>query len=491
MSLDDRLIDLLRSTGRWGDWALDQIVPSRGGFLAFLQERWPIFLHRRLESQLGGLGDQLEPDDLQFSGPKDLPFDHDDVRVYIDNLFTDGLLVPTSSIPFALVKETWMAAGVVGSQANDHLSRFRKLIQLLHSASPSSNSDYQTWVQIASRWAEVVALRWSLPEGLSTEDTARFVDAHQMIEANFQDWMVAHYASLHSLPYLPRPVMLNQIPLFMAQQLRGKGSTAKLAVLVVDGLAMDQWAVVRQEMPPMKWITEEFGLFAWVPTLTSVSRQSIFAGEPPFFFGQSLDTTRKEEQHWVRFWEDQGLRDGDIAYACQGTLEDDDAFITRIQEKIDHPRCRVAGIVVGTIDQMLHGIVTGTDGMHAGVRHWAKRGSLWRLLDTLLGCGFDVVLTADHGNVESVGIGKPNVGATAEQRGERVHVFPNALLRSNVASKYPGSLEWPCVGLPDDYLALIAPALRAFIGEGRRSVAHGGICIEEVIVPFVTVARAQ
>jgi hypothetical protein len=45
------------------------------------------------------------------------------------------------------------------------------------------------------------------------------------------------------------------------------------------------------------------------------------------------------------------------------------------------------------------------------------------------------------------------------------------------------------VGLPDDYLALIAPALRAFIGEGKRTVAHGGICIEEVIVPFVTIAH--
>ena len=86
----------------------------------------------------------------------------------------------------------------------------------------------------------------------------------------------------------------------------GEGAGRKLAVVVVDGLAMDQWAVVRQELPSRKWITEEFGLFAWVPTLTSVSRQSIFAGDPPFFFGQSLDTTRKEEQHWTRFWDDRG-----------------------------------------------------------------------------------------------------------------------------------------------------------------------------------------
>jgi hypothetical protein len=140
---------------------------------------------------------------------------------------------------------------------------------------------------------------------------------------------------------------------------------------------------------------------------------------------------------------------------------------------------------------MLHGIVNGTDGMHAGVRHWAKRGSLRRLLDALLERGFEVILTADHGNVEGVGIGKPNVGATADERGERVHVFSDPLLRANVAEKFPGSLEWPSIGLPDDYLPLIAPPLRAFIGEGKRTVAHGGTCIEEAIVPFVTIASAE
>jgi hypothetical protein len=488
-SLDDRFIHLLRSAPHWHDWPLDQIVPSRASFLEFLQERWPIFLRRRLGLDAGGLQQEPEPYDLQFSGPKHLPFDHDDVRVYIDNLFTDRLLVPTSSVSRALVEESWMAIGVTGSEAADQAARFRKLLQLLQSDTPSSSSDYQAWVKAATRWAEIVALRWS-PKDLPSDDKDRFHGAHQLIEQHFQEWMFAHYAALHSLSYLPRPVMLHQIPRYMAHRLAMKGTGQKLAVVVVDGLAMDQWAVVRQEMPSRKWVVEESGLFAWVPTLTSVSRQSIFAGDPPFYFGSSLDTTRKEEQHWLRFWEDRG-RKGDAIYVCQGTLEDDDVFTKRVIEKIDRPRCRVAGIVVGKIDQMLHGIVTGTDGMHASVRHWAQRGSLWRLLDTLLDRSFEVILTADHGNVQGLGVGKPNVGVTADERGERVHVFSNALLRSNIAAKYPGSIEWPSIGLPEEYLPLIAPPLRAFVGEGQRTVAHGGICIEEVIVPFVTIARQE
>jgi hypothetical protein len=58
--------------------------------------------------------------------------------------------------------------------------------------------------------------------------------------------------------------------------------------------------------------------------------------------------------------------------------------------------------------------------------------------------------------------------------------------------KFPAPIqliEWPTIGVPEDYLALIAPARRAFITEGRQTVAHGGVCLEEVIVPFVSITR--
>ncbi len=490
-SLDARLIHLLRSAGQWHDWPLDQILSSRTAFLQFLQERWPIFVQHRLDTVKGVLSEEPESYDLRFSGPKFLPFEHDDVRVYVDNLFTDGLLAPTTTVSRSLVEGTWMAVGVAGPDSADHTARFRRLLELLHSNSPTQSSDHHAWVQAAVRWAEIIALRWSLPGNVTSEDSDRFDAAHQLIEQTFSEWMAAHYISLHSLSYVPRPIMLHHVPKYMSHRLAVKGLDAKLAVVVIDGLAMDQWVVIRQEMPHREWVTEDFGAFAWVPTLTSVSRQSIFAGDPPFFFGQSIGTTRKEEQYWSRFWEDRGLRKGDAVYACQGNQEDDDAYIARVTEKLDEPRCRIAGIVVGKIDQMLHGIVTGTDGMHASVRHWAKRGSLWRLLDALVDRNFEVVITADHGNVEGIGIGKPNVGVTADERGERVHVFPDAHLRANTAAIFPRAMEWPNIGLPDDYFPLIAPPLRAFIGEGKRTVAHGGICIEEVIVPFVTVARSN
>lgn len=129
------------------------------------------------------------------------------------------------------------------------------------------------------------------------------------------------------------------------------------------------------------------------------------------------------------------MRQDAVAYVCQGIQESDQSFIAHVQETIDRPRCSVLGIVVGTIDQMLHGVVTGTDGLHASVRHWGQRGALRDLIDILLAGGFEIVLTADHGNVEGIGIGKPNVGVTAEERGERLHVFRDNHLRARIHTR--------------------------------------------------------
>jgi len=289
--------------------------------------------------------------------------------------------------------------------------------------------------------------------------------------------------------------MVHHVPHHIARDFvsTGAGPAKRLALLVVDGLAIDQWVPVRNalrvQLPPDVRLDEDVS-FAWVPTLTGISRQAIFAGEPPFMFGGSLGSTHKEADHWQRFWEERGANRVEIGYACQKRQEPDAAFFDRVRTIIEYPRMRLLGVVVGTIDQSMHGVVTGSRGLHSVVRDWAKSGSLARLITSLLDSGYKVFVTADHGNIEGLGIGKPNVGALAEERGERVHVFADELTRESVRAKFPGSLAWPRIGLPDTYHVLLAPGRGAFIHEGKTTVAHGGIAVEEVIVPFVKLQKA-
>ena len=94
--LDDRLIHLLRRSGGFDSWPLEVIVPNRDAFFSFLQERWPLFLDHLAGNAGDGPRDASESFSPDLEGPADLPFDHDDVRVYIDNLFVEGMLSPVS-----------------------------------------------------------------------------------------------------------------------------------------------------------------------------------------------------------------------------------------------------------------------------------------------------------------------------------------------------------------------------------------------------------
>lgn len=496
-SLDDRFIRLLEDSGRWQDWPLDQIVPSRTAFLGFLQERWPLFLQRRARARTDQAREPEPPYGLRFKGPLDIPFDHDDVKIYIDNLFLEGHLVPTDLVSREDIADPWMHVGVSSQdEGAAEQERFTRLSERLDKELPAEEADHREWVGYSRLWAEWAAARWRMGDQQSEDVLERFSRLHDAIEARFSAWMTGHFASLYNLSFAQRPVMVHHVPHHIARGFTrtGAGPTRRHALLVVDGLALDQWVAVRNAMrgqlaEDIRF--EEDVTFAWVPTLTGVSRQSIFAGGPPYLFGASLGSTHKEQDHWRRFWEEKGATRQEIGYACQKKQEPDSAFFARVQELAEHPRMRVLGLVVGTVDQTMHGMVTGSRGLHSVVRDWGQSGALAKLITSLLDTSFEVVITADHGNIEGVGIGKPNVGAVADERGERVHVFTDELTRETVHGQYPGSLPWPQTGLPETYLALLPPGRGAFIHEGKSTVAHGGIALEEVLVPFVKVRRQE
>jgi len=98
-------------------------------------------------------------------------------------------------------------------------------------------------------------------------------------------------------------------------------------------------------------------------------------------------------------------------------------------------------------------------------------------------------LTADHGNVDAIGSGRINQGVAAELRGERVRTYRSQPLVEQSAQAYPSAVHMPLPGLPADYLPLFAGPRSAFVTEGEQLVVHGGISVEELIVPFVKVTQ--
>ncbi|HUJ08534.1 MAG TPA: BREX-3 system phosphatase PglZ [Verrucomicrobiae bacterium] len=481
--LDERFIHLLRQRHVFDDWPLSTLLPDREAFFAFLQERWPIFLDREASNGTPNVRDGSGPYGLATQGPLDLPFDHHDIRVYIDNLFTEGLLRPVAHAHAISLAKTWAAIGVQTDEKEDRSRRFRKLVETLPSALPTDDAKYSEWCAFARGWAELLLLANAQPDD---GEVNRFVDGLRIQVNNvFTAWLLKRYAGLVNLPPTP-PVMLHHIPRFLACQMT-EDSHAKIAILVLDGLSLDQWLVIRETLALRQpsLVFREQTVFAWVPSLTSVSRQAAFAGRPPLFFPNSIHTTEREPVLWTQFWIDQRFTPDEVIY-LKGL---GDGSLEGVSETLSHPKAKVAGLVVDKIDRIMHGMELGAAGMHNQVRQWAAQPYLSSLLDLLLQTGFQVYLTSDHGNVEAEGCGRPAEGAVADFRGERARIYPNAALRAQVKANFPTAMEWDPIGLPDDYLALLAPSGQAFIQEHQRTVSHGGISIEELIVPLVRIER--
>jgi len=263
---------------------------------------------------------------------------------------------------------------------------------------------------------------------------------------------------------------------------------ARAALIVVDELSLDQWATVRRLLLRRdgSLLVRDSAAFAWIPTLTSISRQAIFAGKSPFYFPSSIGSTANEERLWKQFWEGCGFARQDILYT-RG-LGDGDA--SSLLESAIHPaKTRVVGLVVDKVDKIMHGMQLGSSGMHNQIKQWCDGGFLGNLIGCLLDYGFDVWLTSDHGNIECTGRGRPSEGVLAETRGERVRVYSSPELRAQCAQRFPFGYEWRPVGLPEECYPLLTSGSNAFTTVGEMIVAHGGASLEEVVVPLAKIER--
>lgn len=507
--LSERLVSLLSREHRFVSWPLRDIIPDGSTFMDFLQERWPLFLHRREGIDLAA--EQASGYALRYPGPEDLPFDHEDIRVFIDNLFVEGRLAPLQISSDRLEKVTcsWSRCGLATGDVNG-AERIARLLEKVEQTVPVATARYVDWIAFAWKWSELAALIHSQsssepvsscsqspnPSG-EADFTSHFNTLRDRVNETFFGWLQEQYPSLISLP--PSSLaMLHQLPRMLASTLESSsdgfasGGTEppmqRMAMVVMDGLSMDQWLTLRRilQSQDARLAMQETATFAWIPTLTSVSRQAVFAGRAPLYFPHSINSTQSEEKLWKQFWETRGITHLDVAF-LRGLGDGDPAAI--LDASVNLTMIKVLGLVVDKVDRIMHGMQLGAAGMHNQIAQWGQGGFLLALINHLLDHGYAVWLTSDHGNIECVGTGRPAEGLIAEIRGERVRVYASESLRDQVSQKHPLARPWNPVGLPPAYFPLLANGQTAFAKTDGVLVGHGGAAIEEVIVPLVAFSR--
>lgn len=313
----------------------------------------------------------------------------------------------------------------------------------------------------------------SLP--VETVENIRTANSH------FEAWLVSSFESLRSLPSVPSPKLSHQIPHFLS-----KSSADKIALIVMDGMSFTMWEVIKPTLLKEGWSFEEHSVFSWVPTLTNVSRQAIFSGKEPRAFADSFSTTNKEAQLWKSFWIEDGYQQNEIFYQRGLGLEE---YTTESILSLRSPYARVYGCVIDVIDRFMHSAIQGLVSVFRETQLWMQGGYLLSLLQDLHQSGYEIYLTADHGHIAATGTGRINEGILANTKGQRVRNYDTMLIRERTHVEHSSSIEWNSSGLPPTIYPLLASGHSAFVTKNERVVTHGGIHIEEVIVPFVQLIR--
>ena len=100
--------------------------------------------------------------------------------------------------------------------------------------------------------------------------------------------------------------------------------------------------------------------------------------------------------------------------------------------------------------------------------------------------GYDVFITADHGNTPCTGLGKyMGAGLEVETKSRRMMVLKDFADKAKVVEKY-AMIDYPKYYLSKEYDYLICESGTSLDSKNDEVMSHGGITIDEVVVPFIT-----
>lgn len=148
----------------------------------------------------------------------------------------------------------------------------------------------------------------------------------------------------------------------------------------------------------------------------------------------------------------------------------------------------VIGLVLSATDELMHSAeLLGDIGLHAGLDAWVRSGVLTEVLAQAAAHGYETWLTADHGNLAVEPVKEPREGAFVERPGTRARRYASKTLRDAAVAE---GVAWDSLpGYPSDESERLLFA-SGRTGWGASRLSHGGLSLDEVIVPLVQIEPA-
>lgn len=464
-----------------------QYLLDAESFYTWLGQQWEMFVHTQ-----GGQGG-VQPV-IQFEDPR--------LRSVLSHLFSDGKLQRVITPIDAVPNSSWMAAGlqfqnVSGKSVHEPngerdgynlQAQINRLLALDSDALPKGKTDIRDWLNLAAEWAEIVFRVNSLPQEVYSRIQPAFFQARTLINQHFLQFVQARYSATDYYSDNQGPISLASVNAWLDQHVK---PDERLALICFDGLALDQWHLLKtflQEQDKGLTFTEN-QTFALAPSITPISRQALFSGRRPDSFADSWSKTDRDAERWLNFWVHREIPKQRIAYL---PVKAGDSSISSVVETIDSKNKRL-GILVNLFDDALHAIKGMPLEADKRVLYSTLNGHLSNnyigdLLMRLVEGGYRVFLSSDHGNTCGKGTGVLPPKAFIETYARRVAIFDQASLAQEFAGKNQG-IYFRTKSLPSTVHPVYTAGIDLFASKGAIEISHGGLSIEELIVPFIEVRR--
>lgn len=425
----------------------------------------------------------------------------------IGSQITDYLIKPVVPSQILLVCKKILESRKISGEyvTKDYLQDFGDISRKL-----MDDLDYDDWVEIYNK-----LVKWDLRLDEHSEIDLRTTLNEQRKECNkeFSKFVENNYLKwLNNPDDYYTPILSPQIvEKYVNPHL--KNATGPVFLFVLDCLRLDQWLGMEQYLLELFNIKKDY-YFSILPTATPYSRNAIFSGQYPLDIAKeypeiwdgSKDDERSLNQNEKELLEKQLKRQG---IALKNELKylkiiNPDVGKGFEQNIFSHKKTHFMAVVVNFLDMIAHGrsdsellkeIAPEESAYRSLTNSWFQHSSLLGTLRNIASMpNAKIIVTTDHGSVRTLRGAKVlgdkeastnlrfKYGRNLKVDPKHAMTFKNPedykLPKSGIASSYIISKEDYYFVYPTDY--------HKFLNHYKDTFQHGGISMEEMILPVIT-----
>ncbi|MEN8191493.1 MAG: bifunctional response regulator/alkaline phosphatase family protein [Bacteroidota bacterium] len=425
----------------------------------------------------------------------------------IGQKISDYLIKPVVPSQMLMVCKRLLEGKKISGQyvQQDYLKDFAQISQSL-----AQDLNYEDWKEIYLK-----LVNWDLELDEHPEiDLRQTLDEQRkeankefgkFVERNYKNWI--NNVGDPNTPKLSTEIVSDYvIP-------KVKESTGPVFFFVIDCLRLDQWMVMEKHLADLFKINKEY-YYSILPTATPYSRNSLFAGLFPSEIERyypDLWHTGNDDEKSMNKHEKELLQK--LVQRKNVTLKNDIKYMKIIDPEVgrsfeqniaSHQRTHLMAVVVNFLDMIAHGR-SDSDILKEIAPDEAAYRSLtnsWFMHSSLLGMfkviskmkGAKVIVTTDHGSIRTLR-GSKVLGDREASTNLRFKFGRNLKAddKHAIYVKNPNEYKLPKRGVTisyifakEDYYFVYPTDYHKYLAHYKDSFQHGGISMEEMILPVIT-----